>query len=79
MLYAANARWYSNDISYLEGVKQGKGQWEYIATMYVGIGIIASPFMLGFGNISTALWTSLVIGALIALFAGSRLTSGQIR
>lgn len=54
-----------------------KGKWEYWVTALVGLGAVAAPFVLGFGSITIAMWTSVGIGLLLALIAGSKLYYGQ--
>lgn len=48
--------------------------WEYGTVTVLGIMAMAAPFMLGFGNQESALWTNMIIGGLITLFAGTALT-----
>lgn len=59
-------------VSIMEGV-QADRRWEYWAAGILGLIAIISPFIFGFGGNTTAMWTTVVLGVLIALFAGSRL------
>lgn len=62
--------------SYVEGARHDREAWEYWVAGIVGVFVIASPFILGFNTHSGALWTSLIVGLLVALMAGSRLWAG---
>ena len=66
-------------VSWIEGTQQDREQWEYWTAAILGIVAIVAPFVFGFGEQSVATWTSVVVGGLIALFAGSKLTTGQWR
>lgn len=59
--------------SLVEGTEDNKGKWEYWLTTIVGLGAVIAPFALGFGSITTAMWTSVGIGLLLALIAGGKL------
>lgn len=63
--------------SLFEGADDNKGKWEYVVTTLVGLGAVAAPFVLGFGSITTAMWTSVGIGLLLALIAGSKIYYDQ--
>ncbi|MGE5042346.1 MAG: SPW repeat protein [Candidatus Levyibacteriota bacterium] len=65
--------------SLIEGAQHDRAAWEYWAAGILGILAIISPFALGFSAYSTAMWTTVVLGVLIAIFAGSRLGSGNWR
>lgn len=64
-------------VSFVEGIDESQGKWEYWATGIAGIGAIAAPFILGFGSLTTAMWTSVGIGLVLALIAGSKLYYDQ--
>lgn len=59
----------------IEWAQADKEKWEYWIVAIFGLVAIASPFLFGFGGHATAMWTSVVVGILMALFAGSRLTA----
>lgn len=61
-------------ISWIEGAKHDKESWEYWTAGTLGVIAVSAPFVLGFGSVTAALWTSVVIGVLIALFAGTKLS-----
>ena len=56
-----------------EGVETRKENWEYWVAAIVGVLAVVAPFVLGFGTVAEAMWTSVVVGVLITLFAGSKL------
>lgn len=58
-----------------EGLQIRKENWEYWVAGIVGILAILSPFIFGFGSY-TAMWTTVILGAIIALMAGFKLWSG---
>ena len=58
-----------------EGFEMKKENWEYWVAVICGIFAIIAPFLLGYGWLMEAMWTSVVVGLLIALFAGSKLWS----
>lgn len=44
-----------------------------------GAWIFLSPFLLGFSQLSGALWNNLIIGAAVIIFSASHATSGTAR
>lgn len=66
-------------VSWIEGVRERKENWEYWAAALFGLAAIAAPFALNFSSHATAMWTTVVAGIFIVLFAGSELTTGQWR
>lgn len=56
-----------------EGVEARKANWEYWVAALVGIFAVVAPFVFGFSEQASAMWTSVIVGVLIALFAGSKL------
>ncbi len=60
-------------MSLVESAEDNKGIWEYWVTGLVGLGAVVAPFVLGFGNVATAMWISVAIGLLLSLIAGSKL------
>jgi VIT1/CCC1 family predicted Fe2+/Mn2+ transporter len=49
----------------------GIAKW-YKAAFILGVWVFISPFILGFSSTPGALWTSLVVGAVIAVWTGIR-------
>lgn len=47
-------------------------RWASGLDMLAGLWMIAAPFLLGYAGVATAMWNSVLIGAAIALLAGSR-------
>ncbi len=60
-------------VSLLEEASENQDRWEYWVAALVGLGAIAAPFVLGFGHITQAMWTSIAVGLLLALTAGGKL------
>lgn len=65
--------------SYLEAAADGKDRWEYWVATVAGISAIAAPFALGFRDLTSAMWTSVGVGILLAIVAGYKLLSDQPR
>ena len=59
-----------------EGLESRKERWEYWIAGLVGIIAIVAPFALGFGNHASAMWTSVIMGGIIAVLAGGKLWLG---
>lgn len=66
-------------VSLIEGAQAGREQWEYWIAGMLGIIAIIAPFTLGFSAYTNAMWSSVVLGTLIAIFAGTRLGGGGWR
>lgn len=62
-------------VSWIEGMREGTEKWEYWMAGILGVVAILAPFALGFSAQTTEMLTSVAAGVLIALFAGSKLTS----
>lgn len=60
-------------VSFIEGAQADRQQWEYWAMGILGLVAVIAPFLFGFGGNTNATWTSIIVGILIAVFAGSRL------
>lgn len=63
--------------SAVEFFQEDKEMWEYWAAGILGLAAITAPFVLNFSSHINAMWTSVIAGALIAIFAGSKLFTGQ--
>jgi uncharacterized membrane protein HdeD (DUF308 family) len=63
-------------VSLLEGIQDDRKNWEYWMVIVFGAVTIVAPFLLGFSNLDAARWTSVIVGVLFVLFAGTRLTAG---
>lgn len=61
-------------VSLIEGTKADKERWEYWTVGVLGIIAMIAPFIFGFSNSIRAGWSSIIVGLLIVIFAGSRLT-----
>ncbi len=65
--------------SFIEGLTDDKGRWEYWVAGIVGLGAIIAPFALGFSASTAAVWTMMIIGIVAIGAAGTKLTSGTTR
>ena len=63
-------------LSWMEGAQHDTEPWEYWTVAILGVVAILAPFVMGFGYLTSALVTSIVLGILIALFAGAKLSMG---
>lgn len=63
--------------SWLEGIGKDREDWEYWIAELLGLFAIVAPFVFGFSTHSGAMWTSMTMGVLIAIMAGSRLWIGS--
>jgi hypothetical protein len=66
-------------VSWIEGTQADREPWEYWTAAILGVVAIIAPFVFGFSRYTTAMWSTIVLGALIAVFAGTRLGSGGFR
>jgi len=57
-------------VSIYKGVKHDKARWEYMVIAIVGLFAVFAPFILGFSTIGLAVWTLVVLGGILAYFAG---------
>lgn len=58
--------------SIVEGWTHDNRNWEYWVVGLAGILAILAPFVLGFSSVSGALWTAIILGAVVALLAGTK-------
>lgn len=61
-------------LSAIEGYQHDKQSWEYWIAGPMGLGLVFAPFILGFSAISAAFWTSLIVGMLTIVAAGTKLS-----
>lgn len=66
-------------VSVIEAAQNDKKNWEYWTVGILGLLTVTAPFMFGFSGLTNARWTSIVVGLLITLFAGTRLTASRSR
>ena len=59
-------------VSIVEAAQGNRQQWEYWTAGVLGLIAIVAPFVFGFGNFANAMWSSDVLGILLAIFAGSK-------
>ena len=56
--------------SVIESLDEEKARWEYWIAGFAGIFAIAAPFLFGFSALTSALWASVAVGAVIVLLSG---------
>lgn len=61
----------------LEWAAEDKQMWEYWVAGAVGVGAIASPFVLGFTGLTSAAWTLGIVGVITVLAVGTKLFSNR--
>ena len=66
-------------MSVLEFYRKETDKWEYWVALILGVGTIASPFVLGFSTHFEAVWTTLILGTLIAIGSISMLYMNTFR
>jgi hypothetical protein len=52
-------------------------RWENWVVGITGILAVIAPFLLGFNVLTTALWTSIVVGVVVAILAYTQVSFGQ--
>lgn len=57
----------------LEAIEQDRDILEYWVAGVVGIGVVASPFLLNYSTNTAAMWAAVGIGVLAVLTAGYRI------
>ena len=57
-------------VSLYKAFSKDTATWEYIVAAVVGIIAVFAPFLFGFSAMATAMWTVIVLGAIIAFLAG---------
>lgn len=64
-------------MSLLEALRHERETWEYWVAAAMGLVAIAAPFVFGFSSHVPAFSTSVILGALIAIVAGSKIYTSQ--
>jgi hypothetical protein len=57
-------------VSGYKAIMQDTARWEYWIAGILGVAAIVAPFVLQFTALTAALWTSIIVGALVALVSG---------
>lgn len=57
-------------VSGIKAVTHDTARWEYWVAGILGLAAIVAPFVLRFSAQATAMWTNIVLGALVAVLAG---------
>ena len=74
-LMAARTAWVGGAIIFVMGAVALAqfAEWEEWIALIVGALVVIAPWMLGFATIRAALWSSVVLGAIVALSAISEI------
>lgn len=63
--------------SAFEWAAEKEQRWEYWIAGIAGVAAVAAPFILGFGSITTAVWTMVIIGLAAIAAAAIKLFPGR--
>ena len=63
--------------SAIEWLRRGTEKWEYWVAGLSGIAAISAPFLFRFDQITQALWTTVGVGVLLTIFAGTKVFSQE--
>ncbi len=53
-----------------EAIVKDEARWEMIVAGIAGVLAVLAPFILGFTSNATAMWTSMIVGLIVAILAG---------
>ncbi len=53
-----------------KAVMKDETKWEVVVAGIAGVLAVLTPFLLGFNSNATAMWTSIILGAVVAALAG---------
>ena len=57
-------------VSLYKGWAKDTARWEYMIAAIVGLLAVFAPFVLGFSAVTVAVWTVIILGALLAFLGG---------
>jgi len=57
-------------VSIIEGMDVDQAKWEWWVAGIAGVLAVVAPFVFGFTALTMALWTFIVLGAVVAIVAG---------
>lgn len=57
-------------VSLYKALSKDTARWEYAVAAAMGLVAVFAPFMFGFSTIATAMWATIILGAIIAFVAG---------
>jgi hypothetical protein len=66
-------------LAWIEGFTVTKRAWEYWWIEAGGLVAIVAPFLFGFAEHTTALWTSVLMGVAVMVLGGYELSSKQFK
>ncbi len=53
-----------------QAIVKDEARWEMIVAGIAGVLAVLAPFILGFTSNATAMWTSMIVGLIVAILAG---------
>jgi len=63
-------------VSYVKSRAVDDGtRWEYWVAGLAGLLAVIAPFVLGFSAVTAALWTSIILGAVVAILSGAKVVT----
>jgi hypothetical protein len=60
-------------VSAIKGLMHDTARWEYWVVGILGLAVVVAPFALGFSALHLALWSSIILGAIVAALSGYQL------
>lgn len=57
-------------VSGYKAVAHDTARWEYVVAAIAGLLAVFAPFIFGFTALTIAMWTSIILGAILAILAG---------
>jgi hypothetical protein len=60
-----------------EWLDEDKTSWEYYLAGLTGLAALGAPFLLGFGSLTSAVWTLVLIGIIAVAISAARLFLGR--
>lgn len=57
-------------VSFIKAGLHDTSDWEYWVAGILGLAAIVAPFVLGFSVLATALWSSIILGVIVAILSG---------
>ncbi len=57
-------------VSIYEAMDASKAKWEYWVAGLAGVLAVIAPFVFSFSAVTTALWTTIIVGVILLILAG---------
>jgi hypothetical protein len=62
-------------VSAYKALAQDKAKWEAWMAVLAGVLAVIAPWALGFSAVNTAMWTSVILGVVVVILAGSQVVA----